>query len=121
MAPPAATSEAPTARLADQTGPTRLLGRDESASPAAAEPVAPRPAPARPRPRPAPARRRSGGVRMLRLVGLVLVVLLLAAIIATVVLLTTNAGQNTNISQFIKHSVPDQVKSLFDFIGSHTQ
>jgi hypothetical protein len=49
------------------------------------------------------------------------VILVLAAIIAAIVLLTTNAGQNTNISQFIKHSVPDQVKSLFDFITGHTQ
>ena len=126
MTPPPATGEAPTARLADRTAPTRLLGGDEAAAPEAVEPAPPRPAPARARPAPAPApaappRRRAGGVRALRLLGLVLVILVLAAVIATIVLLTTNAGQNTNIGQFIKHNVPDQVKSLFDFISSHAQ
>jgi eukaryotic-like serine/threonine-protein kinase len=126
MTPPPATSEAPTARLGDRTAPTRMLGGDEPPTPAAAAPAPPRPAPARARPAPAAApparpRRRSGGVRVLRLLGLVLVILVLAAIIATIVLLTTNAGQNTNISEFIKHNVPDQLKSLFDFISSHTK
>ena len=58
---------------------------------------------------------------MLRLLGLALLILVLAGIIAAIVLLTTNAGQNTDITQFIKHNVPDQVKSLIDFIKSHTQ
>jgi serine/threonine-protein kinase len=121
MTPPAPTSEAPTARLADQTDPTRLLGREEPPTPVPA-PAAPppRPAPARARPAPPP-RRRRGGVRFLRMLGLILVILVLAAIIATIVLLTTNAGQSTNISQFIKHNVPDQINSLIDFIKSHTQ
>ncbi len=76
----------------------------------------PGPPPARERPK-----RRSGGVRFLRLLGLVIVVLVLAAIIAGIVLLTTNAGQNSDVTQFIKHNVPDQLKSLIDFIKSHTQ
>jgi hypothetical protein len=87
-------------------------------TPVAAEPYAARPAPPPARERP---RRRSGGVRFLRLLGLAIVVLVLAAIIAGIVLLTTNAGQSSDVTQFIKHNVPDQLKSLIDFIKSHTQ
>ncbi len=116
--PPIATSEAPTSRLAEATAATRLLDRDEPATPAVAEPYAQRPAPPPARERP---KRRSGGVRFLRLLGLVIVVLVLAAIIAGIVLLTTDAGQSSDVTQFIKHNVPDQLKSLIDFIKSHTQ
>src|ERR687888_830987 len=42
MTPPPATGEAPTARLADRTAPTRLLGGDEAAAPEAVEPAPPR-------------------------------------------------------------------------------
>ncbi|HEY2635880.1 MAG TPA: hypothetical protein VGI54_00710, partial [Solirubrobacteraceae bacterium] len=116
--PPIATSEAPTSRLAEATAATRMLDHDEPATPVSAQPYAERPGPPPARERP---KRRSGGVRVLRLLGLALVVLVLAAIIAAIVLLTTNAGQNSDITQFIKHTVPDQVKSLIDFVKSHTQ
>jgi eukaryotic-like serine/threonine-protein kinase len=127
--PPAPSGEATTAALAETTAPTHLL--DERPRAAAAPPVAaprrraparaPAPAPAR-APRAArPPRRRSGAGRMLRLFGLVVLVLVLAGIIAAAVLLLTNAGKSTDISQFIKDNVPDQVKSLFDFIHAHTQ
>ena len=43
---------------------------------------------------------------------------ILAAVIAAIVLLTTNAGQNTDL---IKHTSPDQMQSIQDFIDSHTQ
>ena len=43
---------------------------------------------------------------------------ILAAVVAGIVLLTTNAGQNTEL---IKHTIPDQIKPLKDFINSHTQ
>jgi serine/threonine-protein kinase len=116
--PPIATSEAPTSRLAEATAATRMLDRDDPGTPVSAQPYAERPGPPPARERP---KRRSGGVRVLRLLGLALVVLVLAAIIAAIVLLTTNAGQNSDITQFIKHTVPDQVKSLIDFVKSHTQ
>jgi hypothetical protein len=47
-------------------------------------------------------------------------VLVLAGLIAAIVLVATNAGQSTDIGQFIKDNVPDQVKSVVDFIKSHT-
>jgi hypothetical protein len=47
-----------------------------------------------------------------------LVIAVLAAVVAAIVLLTTNAGQNTHL---IKETVPDTVKSIKDFINSHTQ
>jgi eukaryotic-like serine/threonine-protein kinase len=120
--PPAPSGEATTAALAAETAPTRLLD-ERPRSPAPPPPVAaPRRPPRPPAPRPTRApRRRSPGGRLLRLLGLVVVVLVLAGIIAAAVLLLTNAGQSTDISQFIKQNVPDQVKSLFDFIHAHTQ
>jgi serine/threonine protein kinase len=119
--PPMATGEAPTRRLEDSTAATRMLDREDPVTPVVAEPYAARPAPpVRERP-PAAPRGRSGGVRVLRLLGLALLILVLAGIIAAIVLLTTNAGQNTDISQFLKHNVPDQLQSLIDFIKTHTQ
>jgi eukaryotic-like serine/threonine-protein kinase len=121
--PPAPTGEATTAALAEATAPTRLLDeRSRQAAPPPVEAPRRRPALAPATARPArPPRRRSSGGRLLRVLGLVLLVLVLAGIIATAVLLLTNAGQSTDISQFIKQNVPDQVKSLFDFIHAHTQ
>jgi serine/threonine-protein kinase len=118
--PPMATGEAPTRRLSDSTASTRMLDREEPVTPVVAQPYAARPAPVRERP-PAAPRGRSGGVRVLRLLGLALLILVLAGIIAAIVLLTTNAGQNTDITQFLKHNVPDQLQSLIDFIKTHTQ
>ena len=43
---------------------------------------------------------------------------LLAAVIAAVVLLTTDAGQNTDL---VKDTVPDQIQAIEDFINSNTQ
>jgi hypothetical protein len=45
----------------------------------------------------------------------------LAAVIAGIVLLTTDAGQNTSGGELIKDTVNDQVQALEDFIGSHTE
>jgi hypothetical protein len=120
--PPPPTGEAPTGRLADATAPTRLLGdREAPVEPPPVAPPPPRP-PRERRARAAPApRRRSAAGRILRMLALVIVVLVLAGIIAAAVLLLTNAGKTTDISQFLKQNVPDQVKSLFDFINAHTQ
>ncbi|MEK6273327.1 MAG: hypothetical protein AABM42_11895, partial [Actinomycetota bacterium] len=74
-----------------------------------------------PRPRPVPAQarpRRSLGSRLGSAIGILLVIALLAAVIAAVVLLTTNAGQNTDL---VEQTLPDQIQSLQDFINSHTQ
>jgi hypothetical protein len=46
------------------------------------------------------------------------VIALLAAVIAAVVLLTTDAGQNTDL---VKDTLRDQVQTLKDFINSNVQ
>ena len=45
----------------------------------------------------------------------------LSAIIATIVLVTTNAGQNTGPGELIKNEIHDQINTIKDFISSHTQ
>jgi serine/threonine-protein kinase len=116
--PPPDAAEAPTRSLAGTTAQTRVLGSSEPRAPAAPEPHARRPPPPVPVARPA---RRSGASRFARGLGFVLLVLVLAAIIAGVVLLVTNSGSKTDIGQYIKDNVPDQVKSVVQFIRDHTQ
>jgi eukaryotic-like serine/threonine-protein kinase len=123
--PPAPESDAPTRALAGgATEATRRLARSEPVT-AATRRASPAPRPA-PRPRPAvqPAQagpRRSLASRLGSAIGILLVICLLAAVIAGVVLLTTNAGQNSSAAELIKNTVNDQVQSLQDFIRSHTQ
>jgi eukaryotic-like serine/threonine-protein kinase len=123
--PPAPESDAPTRALAGgATEATRRLAPSEPVTAATrrASP-APRPAP-RPRPavQPAQARpRRSLASRLGSAIGILLVICLLAAVIAGIVLLTTNAGQNSSAAELIKNTVNDQVQALQDFIRSHTQ
>ena len=99
--PPEADAEAPTRALAGgTTEATRRLAPSEPVAPVA------RPAPALPGRRGAPARwsspprpgraARSPAASAAR-IGILLVIALLAAVIAAVVLLTTNAGQNTDL------------------------
>jgi len=54
-------------------------------------------------------------------IGILLVIAILAAVIAAIVLLTTNAGQNTGPGIDIKNTINDQVHAIQDFINSHTQ
>jgi serine/threonine-protein kinase len=120
--PPEPESEAPTRALAGETTEaTRRLAPSEPVAPVARQaPAPPRPA-RRPRPvaQPAEARpRRSLAGRLGSAIGILLVIALLAAVIAAVVLLTTNAGQNTDL---VKQTIPDQIQSLEDFINSHSQ
>ena len=49
---------------------------------------------------------------------MILVIALLAAVIAAVVLLTTDAGQNTDL---IRDNVREQLQVLEDFSDSNTQ
>jgi serine/threonine-protein kinase len=121
--PPGVDADAPTRALAgDTTGATRRLAPSEPPAPLR-RPAAPAPAP---RPRqgglPAKARpRRSLASRLGSAIGIMLVIGLLAAVIAGVVLLTTDAGQNSSAGELIKDTVTDQVQTLEDFIDSHTQ
>jgi eukaryotic-like serine/threonine-protein kinase len=127
--PPIPASEAATRALpGDATEATRRLAPTEPPTPATRQVPPPRPAPApRPAPRqraaPAPARapRRSLMSRLTGLVGILLVIAVLAAVIAAIVLLTTNAGQNTGPGIEIKNTIHDQVQAIQDFIQSHTK
>ncbi len=57
----------------------------------------------------------------MRVLGLLLLIGVLAAVIAAAVLLVTDAGQNTDISQFIEDQIDEQIQSLRDFIEQNTQ
>jgi eukaryotic-like serine/threonine-protein kinase len=96
--------------------------------PAEPPPPAARQAPPARAPRPPPAAgpvarkpRRSIANRLSSAIGVLLVIGILAAVIAGIVLLTTNVGQNTGPGIEIKQTIGDQVKSVQDFINSHTQ
>jgi hypothetical protein len=102
----------------ETTDATRHLPA-EPVTPPTRQPPPPRPAP-RPRGAAGPAPRqpqRSAARRVRNAIGVLLVIAVLAALVAAIVLLTTNAGQNTNL---VKHDIPDQIQSLKDFINSHT-
>jgi serine/threonine-protein kinase len=120
--------EAPTRALAGEapTGRTRRMPRDEPRTPSAPIPVPPRPrrqapapAPASARRRPPPKRRSAWGTVM-RTLGALLLIAVLAAIIVAIVLLVTDAGQNTDIGELLRDTVDDQVQSLEDFIRENT-
>jgi serine/threonine protein kinase len=117
--PPEVDAEAPTRALAGgTTEATRRLAPSKPSPVARQAPAPRRPAP-RPRPVPAQARpHRSLGSRLGSAIGILLVIALLAAVIAAIVLLTTNAGQNTDL---IKETIPDQIQSLKDAINSNTE
>jgi serine/threonine-protein kinase len=121
--PPGPDADAPTRALAgDPTGATRRLAPTERTAAARRPPPAARPAPSPRRAGPPAARpRRSLGSRVGSAVGLLLVIGVLAAVIAGIVLLTTDAGQNTSGGELIKDTVNDQVQALEDFINSHTE
>ena len=123
--PPVPAGDAPTSALAGEaTDATRRLPSTEPTTPVTRQ--APPPARPAPRPRAAPAPpqrrpRRSLFSRLPGVLGVLLVIAILAAVIAGIVLLTTNAGQNTPTGIEIKHSIQDQVNSIKDFVNSHTQ
>jgi serine/threonine-protein kinase len=119
--PPPDAAEAPT-RTLGATAQTRVLGGPEPLTPPAPAPIRRAPAP-RPEPQRQATRRppkRSGASRFARLLGFVLLVLILAAIIAAAVLLLTDSSSKTDVGQYIKDNVPDQVKSVIQFINDHT-
>jgi serine/threonine protein kinase len=95
---------------------------DEPATPAAPQPVPRRPAPAAPAPRPRPAAKRSSFLgTFARMLGALLLIGILAAIIVAVVLLVTDAGQQTDIGELLRDSVDEQIQALEDFIRENTQ
>jgi eukaryotic-like serine/threonine-protein kinase len=102
----------------ETTDATRHLPA-EPVTPATSQAPPPRAAP-RPRAAARPAARRpkrSAAKRVRSAIGVVLVIAILAAVVAAIVLLTTNAGQNTDL---IKHDIPDQIRTIKDLINSHS-
>ncbi|MEO8092656.1 MAG: serine/threonine-protein kinase, partial [bacterium] len=122
LAPPTPSSDAPTRVIGGATEPTRALAGGPPTPVAAQRPVRHRPPAQRPVITPAP----SGGKpsafgRLMRVVGLLLLIGVLAALIAGAVLLVTDAGQNTDVSQFIEDRIDEQIQSARDFIEENTQ
>jgi serine/threonine-protein kinase len=124
--PPTAADTAPTRAMAAGAAATEAT-RAMADSPDIATPVAPQPVYAPPprrraaaQPAPAP-RQRSGGGGVLRFIGVLILVAILAAIIAGVVLLVTDAGQNTDVGELISDQIDEQISNLEDFIRSNLQ
>jgi eukaryotic-like serine/threonine-protein kinase len=124
--------DAPTRAIAGAgpaTAPTRRIPRDEPRTPAAPQPVSgrrPPPAPVPPAPaprarRPAAPRRRSAFGTFMRTLGVLLLIAVLAAIIVAVVLLVTDAGQQTDLGELLRDTVDDQLNELEKFIRDNTQ
>jgi len=120
QAPPTPAAEAPTRALAGTEATRAMAG--EPPTPVAEQRPVRRPAPA-PRPviTPAAGPKRSGFSRFMRTIGLLLVIGILAAVIAGIVLLVTDAGQSTDIGDFIKDEINQQIDSIRDFIEQNTQ
>ena len=98
---------------------TRRTSRDSADRRAPLPPPRRQPAPPR-RSTPAARQGPSGFGRFMRVVGILLVIAVLAAIIAAAILLLTDAGQSTDIGNFIQDSVGGQIDSLRDFIDQQT-
>jgi eukaryotic-like serine/threonine-protein kinase len=110
--------QAPTRALAGTTEATRRIATEPA-------PPTPRPArrpPARPRASAAPAARgrRSLASRLARTIGILALILILAAAIAGAALLITQAGQETDVGEFLRDDVPDQIRELRDLIQRNT-
>ena len=125
--PPPPADELPTDMLAGAAGTaaTRRM-QVEPRTPVSPQPAvpAPRPVPPAPAPRPSarPApRRRSAGARVLRAIGIVILIAVLAAIVATAVLVLTDAGQHTSLGESIKSNIDDQIQAIKDLIQNNTK
>jgi serine/threonine protein kinase len=120
--PPVAASDAPTRALAAGTAATTAMGADQPTPVDEHRPVRRPPPPSRPVSRPVAApRKRSAFGRMMRVLGLLLLIAALAGLIAGVVLLVTDAGQSTDVGDFIKDELNEQFDSIRDFIQDRTE
>jgi eukaryotic-like serine/threonine-protein kinase len=124
--PPVASDEAPTRALiagGAATAATRAMDSPDIATPISPEPVyrPSRRAAAAPAPAPLQAQKTSGGSRFLRALGVLFLVAILAAIIAIVVLVATDAGQNTDLGDFISDEIDQQIDKLRELVGDNTQ
>jgi serine/threonine-protein kinase len=111
--------------LGAPTAATRAMtDSPDIATPVAPEPVYAPPPPARQRPVATPASstgKRSAGRGFMRGIGILLIIGMLAALIAGVVLLVTDAGQDTDLGQLISDELDQQIDNLRDFVTQNLQ
>ncbi len=115
--PPVASDEAPTRALhRRRRGDCRHAGdglaRHRHARSLPSPPTARRAGRRPRRPPPPSAQKPSGGSRFLRALGVLFLVAILAAVIAVVVLVVTDAGQSTDLGEFISDEINDQIDKL---------
>ena len=118
--PPEASDSMPTRAMAAgaaATAATRAMDSPDIATPVAPEPVYAPPPRTRPPAAAAPGpAKRSAGSRFLRGLGVLLLIAVLAAVIAGVVLLVTDAGQDTDLGELISDQLDEQIRRLRDVI-----
>ena len=123
--PPVASDEAPTRALlagGAATSATRAMDSPDIATPISPEPAYRPPRRVAPAPAPAPvAQKPSGGSRFLRALGVLFLVAVLAAVIAVVVLVVTDAGQSTDLGEFISDEINDQIDKLRELVQDNTE
>jgi len=114
--PPPPEDELPTSMLTPvATDVTRRL-EAEPATPVAPQAPPPRRRQAAATAAPATKPKRSFASRLLRAIGILLLVAVLAAAIATAVLLLTDAGRSTDFGDLIRDNVEDQLRAAEDLI-----
>ena len=114
-----------TTRLVDQrsTAATRVAPREPRTptSPArAARPRRTSPPPRRPVAPAKPPRKRSRFSSFMRAVFAIILVAIVAGLIAAVILLATDAGQNTDIGKFLSDNVDEQIQNVKDYLDTVT-
>jgi serine/threonine-protein kinase len=120
--PPVPAYDAPT-RTLDETAATRSMA-GEPPTPVAEQRPARQPPQQAPRPVITPAAtppKRSSMGRLMRVLGLLVLIGLLAAVIAGIVLLVTDAGQSTDVGDLIRDELDQQIDSMREFIQDNTQ
>ena len=118
--PPEAEDSMPTRAMAAgaaATAATRAMqDSPDIATPVAPEPVYVPPPRARETAAATPAERKRSASRLMRGLGVLLLIGLLAAVIAAVVLLVTDAGQDTDLGRIISDEIDQQIDNLKETI-----
>ena len=114
-----------TTRIVDErsTAATRVVPREPRtpASPArAARPRRTSPPPRRPVAPAKPPRKRSRFASFMRAVFAIVIVAIVAGLIAAVILLATDAGQNTDLGQYLSDNVDQSISDFKQFIEDNT-
>jgi len=109
-----------TVALGPTTSATRALPRTSQDTPVVPAPPAHRqPAPQRPVIQQAPKRKRSAG-GFVRGIFIVLLLALVAGIVAGIVILSTSAGQSTDIGDLLQDEIDTQIENLEQYIQDNT-